>query len=136
MNRRVWVWGGATLLTFLFVWQQLQSVRLGYDIAKTRHMIDEQKERNDYLRLAVERQLAPAELARVARDRLKMSPPSPDAVIVLAPAQEPEGGGLALPNPLKLLRWPGIAFRSTSRWLLAARPPVDATASAFPGAAQ
>lgn len=68
---------------FLFVWEQLQAVRLGYRLERARVQIQAQEEKNAFLRFELERLHSPQWLARAARQRLKMSPPSPDALIVL-----------------------------------------------------
>ena len=107
IKKRAIAWGVGTLLVFLFVWQQIQSVRLGYEVEKTRKQITAQKERIAYLRLDIERKLSPAELAHVAKERLKMQPATPDAVIVL---ETPQAATASI----------GAARNTVRHWLLAA----------------
>ncbi|MBI5200416.1 MAG: cell division protein FtsL [Elusimicrobia bacterium] len=74
---------GAATLVFLFAWEQVQATRLGFELDGARRGVQEARSRHAYLRLELERRTAPAELASMARDRLGMLPPSPDAVVVL-----------------------------------------------------
>lgn len=74
---------GAAALVFVFVWQQVQATRLGFELDGARRGVQEARARNAYLRLELERRTAPAELALLARDRLGMLPPSPDAIVML-----------------------------------------------------
>ncbi|MBI3549912.1 MAG: cell division protein FtsL [Elusimicrobia bacterium] len=119
MTKRYILWGGVAALTFLFVWQQIQSVRLGYEVEKARTSIEDQKRRNAYLKLEIERQMAPAEISRLARERLKMSAPAPGAIVVLDTGRTQDA---AAASPARLARWPKAALRTTRNWLLAARP--------------
>jgi cell division protein FtsL len=70
-------------LAFLFVWEQLQSVRLGYQLETLYAQSRDQENKNAYLRLELEKLRSPQSLALAAQRRLKMSPPSPETLIVL-----------------------------------------------------
>ncbi len=76
-------------LLFAFLWQQLQATRLGYAIARSRAELQAQRERNAYLRTELDRLNSPERLAREARSRLGMAPPTPEALIFLGRAEEP-----------------------------------------------
>ncbi len=80
----MWLWivlGSAFL--FLLVWEQIQSVRLGYEVETLRSRAQTQEQKNAYLRLELERLRSPQSIAQAARERLKMAPPSPEAVVSL-----------------------------------------------------
>lgn len=82
------------LLAFLFVWEQLQSVRLGYRLEAMHSQARAQENKNAYLRLELEKLHSPVWLAQAAQKRLRMSPPSPETLIVLGqPAGKPKSGG-------------------------------------------
>ncbi|MBI4422703.1 MAG: cell division protein FtsL [Elusimicrobia bacterium] len=85
---------------FLFVWEQVQATRLGFELDRARRCVQEARGRTAHLRLELERRTAPAELASLARERLGMVPPSPDSLVILAQAAaRPLEAPAALPRP-------------------------------------
>ena len=98
-SKPLWFWillGSAFL--FALVWEQIQSVRLGYDVETLRARAQTQEQKNAYLRIELERLRAPQAIAAAARERLKMGPPSPEAVITLGAER-----GLAAPRTPSLM---------------------------------
>lgn len=84
------------ILAFLFVWEQLQSVRLGYRLELMHAQVRAQEDKNAYLRLELERLHSPQRLSQAAQERLNMSPPSPEALIVMGePAAKTASRGRA-----------------------------------------
>ncbi|MBI4346782.1 MAG: hypothetical protein HY553_07990 [Elusimicrobia bacterium] len=94
---------GAAALVFLFVWQQVQATRLGFELDGARRSVQETRARCAYLRLELERRTAPAELALSAREKLGMLPPSPDSVVMLEHAA---ARPTAAPEPVLVARAP------------------------------
>ncbi|MBI3298527.1 MAG: hypothetical protein HYZ75_10210 [Elusimicrobia bacterium] len=68
---------------FLFLWEQVQATRLGYQVSAARTEVRRARERVAYLRLELERLNAPESVAEAARRRLRMGPPLPESVVVL-----------------------------------------------------
>lgn len=95
-------WLAAGLAVFALVWQQLQSVRLGYELERTRRHIQVQRERNAYLHMDLERRQSPVRLAALARERLGMHPPSPHAQVRLG--DDASASPLSLRTPALLSR--------------------------------
>lgn len=67
----------------LFLWEQVQATRLGYEVSRTQAEFKRAQARLDYLRLELERLGAPESVAEAARRRLGMAPPQPESVVVL-----------------------------------------------------
>lgn len=90
-----WVLLGLGLVLAL-IWEQVQSTRLGYRVEQARTAVQAQENANAYLRMELRQWESPARLMEQARRRLRMSPPSPAAIVVLSdPAAPPPAGFLA-----------------------------------------
>jgi hypothetical protein len=76
------------LALFLVGWPRLKSTSLHYDLTRLRAEVEELERRQRALRLELESERNPAELARQAR-ALGLQPPTPSA---LEPAGPLEGG--------------------------------------------
>ncbi|MBI5243829.1 MAG: hypothetical protein HY922_09150 [Elusimicrobia bacterium] len=70
-------------LTFIFLWEQVQATRLGYEVGRSQKLLQRQAQMNAYLRMELARLSAPDRLAREAQSRLKMIPPDPQSQIFL-----------------------------------------------------
>lgn len=71
----------------LFLWEQVQATRLGYEVSRTQTEFKRAQARLDYLRLELERLGAPESVAAAARRRLGMSAPQPESIVVLGAAR-------------------------------------------------
>lgn len=100
MRGRGLAWAGAAALVLLLVWQQIQSVRLSYEVEQTRRLVRLQGVRNAYLRLEFSTLASPKALAAEG-GRLAMEPPRPQAVVTLAGSPGSPGTG---PGPVVLSR--------------------------------
>lgn len=118
MKHRLAAAVAAGTLVFLFVWQQVQATRLGFELDGARRAVQEAKARNAYLRLELERRTAPAELASLAREKLGMLPPHPESVVLLAQAAE-RPRPVAETQPARVAE---AASRTGGKVLLAAGP--------------
>ena len=101
MESKTWGWillGSAFL--FLLVWEQVQSVRLGYEVETLRARAQGQDQKNAYLRLELERLRSPQSVAAAARERLRMGPPTPESVITMDADGPSIAGRLMLPSLL------------------------------------
>jgi hypothetical protein len=87
-------------IALAFLWEGVQSVRLGYEIVRTQRLLRRQEAVNAYLRMRLARWSSPERLAREAEARLRMTPPNPECQIILG-AEAPRGG--APPGALSLL---------------------------------
>ena len=82
---------GLSVIAFLFLWQQLQATRLGYEVESARSQLRQQRDRNAYLRLELARLHSPDRIAKEARERLHMAPANPECLIFLGSAvQRPD----------------------------------------------
>jgi len=70
-------------LAFVFLWEQVQAMSLGYEVGRAQKLLQKQAERNAYLRLQLARLNSPERLACAAESRLKMMPPDPQSQIFL-----------------------------------------------------
>ena len=68
---------------FVFLWEQVQATRLGYQVSQTQAELRRSRERAAYLRLELESLNAPESVAAAARRRLQMAPGLPESVVVL-----------------------------------------------------
>lgn len=82
------------LLTFLFLWEQVQATQLGYEVGKAQKTLRSQTQTNAHLRFELARLNAPERLAKEAEERLQMAPPDPERQIFLGKALSAEGGRL------------------------------------------
>lgn len=82
-------------LVFLFVWERVDIVRLGYHIERLKaQKVLLQRER-DQLQLKVSALTAPERIARVATDKLGLVPPQQGQVFIIRP--QPAAPALATP---------------------------------------
>jgi hypothetical protein len=93
-NLRLAALGGLCAVFFLFAWENVQAVRLGYTIEKLRREIKDLENANTYLKKEIQASLSPEKLEAEAV-KLGMVYPEPGAVVLLdgAPAAEKEGRG-------------------------------------------
>lgn len=73
----------AALWIFVLVWEQIESIRLGYELERTRQAVEAQRGRSAYLRLDLQRESSPEWISNLARARLGMSPLLPENLILL-----------------------------------------------------
>lgn len=79
-----WIIAGAIAsLAFLFLTEQVQATRLGYELGSTRSELKTRKDRVAYLQLELDQLHTPERLAHLAKSRLGMRPPAPESLIVL-----------------------------------------------------
>ncbi|TBR17465.1 hypothetical protein EPO15_16820 [bacterium] len=97
----------------LFLWEQVQATRLGYEVSKTQTEVKRAQARLDYLRLELERLGAPESVAAAARRRLGMSAPLPESVVVLGAARiaPPPPAAVAVAAPVEAEAPPLLAAR-------------------------
>jgi cell division protein FtsL len=69
-----------TVLVSFYIWQQTQSVRMGYSVDQVRHECDIWEQQNRQLRLKVNCLLSMERLDKVAKDRKLMSPDAKNIV--------------------------------------------------------
>ncbi len=108
---------GAAALSFV-VWQHVEATRVGYEVESRRETVRRLRNGNLERRLAVERASSPAEIAGLARSRLRMVPGAPEAVKVLGrrdPSAGPSGEASGAPRRL----WTAIVATSPLRDALA-----------------
>jgi hypothetical protein len=86
--------GGICAIFFLFAWENVQAVRLGYSIEKLRHDIKDLDSANTYLKKEIQASMSPEKLESEA-SKLGMVYPEPGAVVMLdgAPAAVKESRG-------------------------------------------
>ena len=81
---KTWILAAAAAaLAFLFLTEQVQATRLGYELGSARMEFNTRRDRVAYLRLELDRLHSPERLARLAKTRLGMRPPTPESVLVL-----------------------------------------------------
>ncbi|MFC1679668.1 hypothetical protein ACFL2T_05610 [Elusimicrobiota bacterium] len=76
---------GASVI-FLFLWQQVQATRLGYEMSRAHSELRHRRDQVAYLRLQLDRLHSPERIAEAARRRLGMSPMNPESVVFLGNA--------------------------------------------------
>ncbi len=93
-NVRLAALGGICLVGFLFAWQNVQALKLGYSIEKIRREIKDLESANTYLKKEIQASLSPEKLESEAA-KLGMVYPVPGAVVILdgRPAAEKAGRG-------------------------------------------
>ena len=79
--------GGLCVIFFLFAWENVQAVRLGYNIEKVRHEITDLEGSNTYLKKEIEASLSPEKLQAEA-SKLGMVYPDPGAMVTLGGAAD------------------------------------------------
>lgn len=81
-NLRLAAMGGICALAFVFAWQNLQALKLGYNIEKLRREIKDLESSNTYLKKEIRASLSPEKLEAEA-SKLGMVYPEPGAVVIL-----------------------------------------------------
>lgn len=86
--------GALCLVAFVFAWQNVQAVKLGYNIEKLRREIKDLQNANTYLKKEIQASLSPEKLEAEA-SLLGMVYPEPGAVVILdgKPAADNAGRG-------------------------------------------
>jgi cell division protein FtsL len=70
-------------LVFLFVWERVDMVRVGYQVERLKQEKTVLERERDQLRIRVSSLSAPDRIAKVATERLGMAPPQRGQVIVV-----------------------------------------------------
>ncbi len=93
-NLRLAAIGALCAVFFLFAWENVQAVKLGYTIEKLRREIKDLESSNTYLKKEIQASLSPEKLEAEA-SKLGMVYPEPGAVVMLdgAPSQNAQGRG-------------------------------------------
>jgi len=93
-NLRLAALGGICAVGFLFAWQNVQALKLGYTIEKLRREIKDLQSANTYLNKEIQASLSPQKLEAEAA-KLGMVYPEPGAVVILdgPPAADKAGRG-------------------------------------------
>ncbi|MGD9641187.1 MAG: hypothetical protein AB7V08_00455 [Elusimicrobiales bacterium] len=93
-NLRLAALGVICAAGFVFAWQNVQAVRLGYNIEKLRREIKDLENANTYLKKEIQVSLSPEKLEAEA-SRLGMVYPEPGSIVILdgKPAAEHAGRG-------------------------------------------
>lgn len=93
-NTRLAAMGGLCLIFFLFAWENVQAVKLGYNIEQLRREIKDLENANTYLKKEIRSSISPERLEAEA-SKLGMVYPEPGAVVMLdvPPAAGNEGRG-------------------------------------------
>ena len=93
-NLRLAALGGLCAVFFLFAWENVQAVRLGYTIEKLRREIKDLESSNTYLKKEIRASLSPERLETEA-GKLGLVYPEPGAVVMLdgTPGADKAGRG-------------------------------------------
>ncbi len=91
-NYRLAALGGLCAVFFLFAWENVQAVKLGYNIEKLRHEIKDLESANTYLKKEIQASLSPEKLEAEAT-KLGMVYPEPGAIVMLDGAPAPKTAG-------------------------------------------
>jgi len=86
-NLRLAALAGLCAVFFLFAWENVQAVRLGYTIEKLRREIKDLESANTYLKKEIRASLSPEKLEAEAV-KLGMVYPEPGAIVLLDGAQD------------------------------------------------
>ena len=81
-NKNLAVLSAVCAVCFIFAWENVQAVKLGYTIEKTRREIKDLESSNTYLKKEIQTALSPQRL-EVEAFRLGMVYPEPGAVVML-----------------------------------------------------
>ncbi|OIO12397.1 MAG: hypothetical protein AUJ52_00185 [Elusimicrobia bacterium CG1_02_63_36] len=106
----------AAALAFLFLTEQVQATRMGYELGSARSQLSGRRDRVAYLRLQIESLEAPEKLAEAARRRLKMRPPAPETLVVL-------GSEVDRPLQARASKRPGLFIAPMASGTAGLRPP-------------
>ena len=88
-------------LVFLFVWERVDVVRLGYSIERLKMQKTLLERERDQLQVKVSALTAPERIAKVATEKLGLFPPQQGQVFIIHP--QPDAPVLATP-PMEQLR--------------------------------
>ncbi len=80
---RTLAWFGGLCLVFLFVWERVDIVRVGYQVERLKVEKGVLERERDQLRVKVSTLSAPDRIAKVATERLGMIPPQNGQVIMV-----------------------------------------------------
>ncbi len=81
------------VVALLHVWTRLEIIRIGYELSQQSRLHQALVQHNQRLRLELATRKDPAAVERIARERLQMVPPDPNAIRVLhATAAHPASG--------------------------------------------
>lgn len=96
-------------LVFVFVWERVDMVRLGYHIERLKHEKVLLERERDELRVKVATLSAPDRIAKVATDKFAMSLPQPGQVVMVqsGPAEWPGASRQASEVRLAKIDLPG-----------------------------
>ncbi len=84
MNKRIIIFCTAgSVIALLFLWEQVQVTRLGYEVSRTHIELNKKRDRTAYLRMELDQLHSPDLLAARARNRLGMSPANPERILFL-----------------------------------------------------
>ena len=80
------------VVALLHVWTRLEIIRIGYELSQQSRLHQALVQHNQRLRLELATRKDPATVERIARERLQMAPPDPNAIRVLHAAAAPRPG--------------------------------------------
>ena len=83
-------------LVFVFVWERVDVVRLGYSIERLKTQKTLLERERDQLQVKFSALTAPERIAKVATDKLGLFPPQPGQVFIIHP--QPDTPVLATPS--------------------------------------
>lgn len=79
------------LLVFLFVWERVDVVRVGYQVERLKIQKTTLERERDELQVKFSKLTSPERIARVATDRLGLVPPQQGQVVMVHPGFEESG---------------------------------------------
>lgn len=91
----------ALCLVFVFVWERVDVVRLGYSIERLKTQKTLLERERDQLQVRVSALTAPERIARVATDKLGLLPPQQGQLFIMHPQPDP---ALVATPPIEQLR--------------------------------
>lgn len=78
---------GVILIVFftalIFVWEQIQVIKVGYTISKLKSQIEQQENENKHLKIKLNNLCSLERVEKIAYQKLKMISPSPENIIYL-----------------------------------------------------
>ena len=83
----------ASLLFMAIVWERVEAVSTGYEVAQAYNAIKQKSERNEHLKFALNEMKSPSRLELLAKNRLGMAIPEPDMIFTLEDAPARPAGG-------------------------------------------
>lgn len=87
-------------LVFVFVWERVDMVRVGYQIERLKHDKVLLERERDELRVKLSALSAPDRIAKVASEKLGMTPPQQGQVVVVQ--SKPDGGPMPSIEPVEV----------------------------------